>query len=83
MNFSAMAAVETVSAFPESSPCSTEISAKASSRGELVGGNELALRKQALEVYEKTDLLLGAGRHHFFQYGAFSPMTHRIPPRGS
>jgi hypothetical protein len=53
--------------------------------GILVGGYELTLGQQSLEVGQKLELLLGSWFAHeeFSQYTALSGMTHRMPPRGS
>ena len=55
-------------------------------QGELVGGHEIALLQQPLQLAQERDLvdaLVDPGHGYFSQYAAFAGMTCRTPPRGS
>lgn len=54
---------------------------KGEEEGVLVGGDEVALGEDALELREEVELRLGGGEAH--QYFAFPGTTHLTPPRGS
>jgi hypothetical protein len=76
--------VETGNGLPESSPDSTDRSASAAISAYLyVAVNRPSASSHCTFVRNRICSAGAGGCNYLSQYSAFSPITHRIPPRGS